>query len=116
MYKEFEETFTNELRWRNEITNSTNDLLDDLVESEKESISYTQEELDLVWNTFDELYGKKSVRYLMAYLIFYLGYSYRDAAHVLDISVAWSHDLLANAIKTVRKKILNEHTIKGVSE
>lgn len=110
MYKDFEETFTNELRWRNEITNTSLDLLEDLVDREQQSQSFSQEELDLVWGTFDKLYGKKSIRYIMTYLIFYIGYSYRDSAKVLGISVAWSHDLLANAISNVKKYIENERT------
>lgn len=117
MYKEFEETFTNELRWRNEISYNSMDMLDDLIESTpQQAMTFSQEDIDLVWNTFDTLFGKRSIKYIMTYLVFYIGYSYRDAARTLGISVAWSHDLLANAIKAVQAHIQNERKSENLSE
>lgn len=112
MYKDFEETFTKDLRWRNEVTRTNFDLLEELAEREQQSLTFTQEEVDLVWGTLDKLFGKRSIRYIMVYLVFYIGYSYRTSAKILGLSVAWSHDLVASTIKKVKDTIENEHTTK----
>lgn len=110
MFKDFEETFTNDLRFRNEIISLENGDIELFEETEKEQpFSYTQEEIELVWTTLAKICNRNSNKYIMTYLIFYLGYSYRDAADVLGIALAWGHDLVKSSIADLRKELKKDY-------
>ena len=110
MFKDFEETFTNDIRFRNEIVSLDCDAANELEEHVLQSTEFSQEEIERVWHTLANMFGKNSNKYIMTYLVFYLGYSYRDASNVLDISVSWGHNLVEKAIESVRESLAKEDT------
>lgn len=110
MYKNLEETFTNDLRYRSEIVSLNQNNFDEVLAEEEKQSTYTPEQFDLVWNALKNLYSIDEDRYIVIYLIYYLGFSYRDAADVLDISVSWCHDLTESVLKKLRESIFNEQS------
>ena len=108
MYKEHEETFTNDLRYRNETVSLNQDEFEFLLEEQKTNEnSFIKEDLELVWETLKSMYGQTDDRYILIYLIYYLGYSYRDAAETIGIVVSWRHKLTEKTIKAVRRELIN---------
>ena len=111
MYKKLEETFTNDLRYRSEFVSLNQDAFDEILEEEeKQKTEYTPEQFDLVWKTLKNLYSINEDKYIVIYLIYYLGFSYRDAAEVLGISVSWCHDLTESVIKKLQEAVVNEQS------
>lgn len=108
MYKDLEETFTCDLRYRNEVVSLNHDSFLELEERIIEQPSFSQEDINLVWDTLDELYGKSDEHYILVYLVFYLGFSYRDAAAVVGRVVSYVHKTVQQSIKEVREA-LREH-------
>lgn len=105
MYKELEETFTNDLRYRNEVVSINQDEFEFLEEKSRHESEFNAEDLSLIWDTLLKLYGQNDERYVLIYLIYYLGYSYRDAAETLGIVVSWCHKLTEKTIKAVRREL-----------
>lgn len=108
MYKELEETFTNDLRYRNEVVSLEQDGLDEIAEQHSSGIKFSPEEIELVWNTLGRLYKKDEEPYILMYLVYYLGFSYREAAEVVGYSaVSWCHTMVANTVKELQHEIIN---------
>ena len=110
MFRNFDETFTNDLRFRNEIISLDCEEANLLEEREVQSPEFSQDDIDWVWSTLENLFGKNSNKYIMVYLVFYLGYSYRDAAEVLGVAVAWGFDMVQSAIEKVQKQIKKDES------
>ena len=109
MFIKYEETFTNDLRFRNEIYSIDNEEVCAIPEREVEpETGFSVEEVEKVWKTLNKICSKNSHKYIITYLVFYLGYSYRDAANVLGITVAWSYDLTQKAIEQLKKELVHE--------
>lgn len=82
--------------------------MDLLEEREPEQPLFTMEEINSIWVHLEHLYGKADERYILMYLVFYLGYSYRDAAAVLGIAVSWCHKLVEKSIVQLRGEFLKD--------
>lgn len=110
MYKKLEETFTNDLRYRSEIVSLNQNNFEEVLAEEEKQTTYSPEQFDLVWNTLKNLYSIDEDKYIVIYLIYYLGFSYRDAATVLGISVSWCHDLTEGVIHKLQEAVVHEQS------
>lgn len=105
MFIKFEETFTNDLRYRAEIVSLNQDSFNDLEDEAVMSNGYNTEDLTNIWGTLESLYGKNDESYILMYLVYYLGYSYRDASSVVGLVVSCCHKRVQKAIADVQKKL-----------
>lgn len=107
MFKKFEETFTNDLRYRAETVSLNQESFDELADSNAESCDYSAEDLVNIWGTLERIYGKTDESYILMYLVYYLGYSYRDASTVIGMALSCCHKRVKKAIVEVQRELLN---------
>lgn len=82
MSQQIRETFSNDLRYRAE-TISIEDLGFDLSDEDVQKPYFDKEELDLIWDTLKLVYEPNDDHYIIMYLLYYLGFSYRKAGAVV---------------------------------
>lgn len=81
--KDIKETFTSDLKYNNTII-SLEDLEHEI--SDEDVIypsAYSTEDLELIWRTLRKCYDLTDDHYIIMYLIYYLGFSYRKAGAVV---------------------------------
>lgn len=116
MYKNTQETFTNDIRYRNEIVSIEEDYIPELEEKEQESgISFTQEDLDMIWSTLRKLYPINNTKYILIYLVYYIGLSYRDAADVTGIALSWCHESVEKAVTKLKEELVKNGKLNADS-
>ena len=110
MYKKLEETFTNDLRYRSEIVSLNQNNFEEVLAEEEKQTTYSPEQFDLVWNTLKNLYSIDEDKYIVIYLIYYLGFSYIDAATVLGSSVSLCQDLTEGVVHKLQEAVVHEQS------
>ena len=106
MNRKIHETFSNDIRYNSEII-SMEDLSVDISEQEQKTVYYNKEELDLIWSTLKDIYDITDEHYIVMYLIFYLGFSYRKAAVVIGRVHTSCVFYVDQAINEVKERIAN---------
>lgn len=80
--KQINETFTNDLRYNDEVI-SLEDLTIEPSDESVPSSGYKREDLDMIWDVLRACYDLNDDHYIIMYLIYYLGFSYRKAGAVV---------------------------------
>lgn len=110
--KRISETFTSDLR-HNYTVVSLDALRDDIEEHKVESSNlYTEEELQLVWDTLREIYEIYDEHYIIMYLMYYLGMSFRKAANILERGPSFVFLYANTAIQAVKDKLQVQNDCK----
>ena len=82
MSQSIKETFTNDLRYHEEIV-SIEDLGFDLSDEDVQKPYFDEEELSVIWETLRKVYEPTDDHFIIMYLIYYLGFSYRKTGAVV---------------------------------
>ena len=103
--KSINETFTCDLR--HNYTTVSLDYLEEEIEDRKiePSAYYNEEELALVWKTLKELYDIHDEHYIIMYLMYYLGLSFRKTANIIERGPSFVFLYANSAIAEVQKKL-----------
>lgn len=75
---------------------------------ELEIEEYRLKDVKPIWNKLAEKYGKNSYKYIIMYLYFYIGFSYRQINQVLHLSHVACYKHVTQAIAYLKKEFANE--------
>lgn len=98
------ETFTEDLHYHAELV-SLEDIENELEEREVSSNYYNEEELKLVWDTLKDIYQITDEHYVIMYLMYYLGFSFRKVATVIGRGPSFVFLYAKQAITEVQKRL-----------
>ncbi len=101
MSKQLKETFTNDLRYNEEVV-SIEELDFELSDEDIKKPYFDKEELDVIWKTLRQIYNVTDDHYIIMYLIYYLGFSYRKTGAVVGRVPSLVFLYEAQAIHAVR--------------
>ena len=98
------ETFTADLHYNAELT-SLEDIENEIEERETPSNYYNEEELKLIWDTLKQMYKKEDEHYIIMYLMYSLGFSFRKVATVIGRGPSFVFLYAKQAIEGVQKRL-----------